>query len=125
MLLKRFYDDPLAQASFLVGDTTTHEAIVVDPNRDVEAYVAAAESEGMRIVAVTETHIHADYCSGTRELAQARRGQGRSSPTRVTPSGSTRGDTSRTWCCCETVVPSAPGTCGWTRSRRRGTHPST
>jgi hydroxyacylglutathione hydrolase len=70
MLLKRFYDDPLAQASFLVGDTATHEAIVVDPNRDIEAYVAAAESEGMRIVAVTETHIHADYCSGTRELAQ-------------------------------------------------------
>ena len=70
MLLKRYYDDPLAQASFLLGDTETHEAIVVDPNRDVEAYVRAAAAEKLRIVAVTETHIHADYLSGTRELAR-------------------------------------------------------
>ncbi len=70
MLLKRYYDDPLAQASFMVGDTVTHEAIVIDPNRDVDAYMAAASADEMRIVAVTETHIHADYCSGTRELAR-------------------------------------------------------
>jgi hydroxyacylglutathione hydrolase len=70
MILKRYYDDPLAQASFLLGDTVTHEAIVIDPNRDVAAYLAAAEAEHVRIVAVTETHIHADYLSGTRELAQ-------------------------------------------------------
>jgi hydroxyacylglutathione hydrolase len=70
MLLKRFYDEPLAQASFLLGDTGSHEAIVVDPNRDIDAYVKAAAAEGMTIVAVTETHIHADYLSGTRELAQ-------------------------------------------------------
>ena len=42
MLLKRFYDDALAQASFLLGDTDTHEALVVDPNRDVDAYLHAA-----------------------------------------------------------------------------------
>src|SRR5262249_4684893 len=47
-----------------------HEAIVVDPNRDIEAYLAAARAEKLKIVAVTETHIHADYLSGTRELAQ-------------------------------------------------------
>ena len=70
MILKRFYDEPLAQASFLLGDTTTHEAIVLDPNRDVDAYLQAAAAEKLRIVAVTETHIHADYLSGTRELAQ-------------------------------------------------------
>ena len=70
MLLQRFYDDPLAQASFLVGDTETGEAIVVDPHRDVELYLAAARAKDLRIVAVTETHIHADFCSGTRELAQ-------------------------------------------------------
>lgn len=70
MLLKRFYDDPLAQASFLLGDTQAREAIVVDPNRDVDAYLAAAAAEKMRIVAVTETHVHADYLSGTRELAR-------------------------------------------------------
>ena len=70
MLLKRFYDEPLAQASFLLADTDAHEAIVVDPNRDVDAYLKAAEAEKLRIVAVTETHIHADYLSGTRELAR-------------------------------------------------------
>jgi hydroxyacylglutathione hydrolase len=70
LLLKRFYDEPLAQASFLVGDTTAREAIVVDPNRDVEAYLQAAAAEKLRIVAVTETHVHADYLSGTRELAR-------------------------------------------------------
>jgi hydroxyacylglutathione hydrolase len=70
VLLKRYYDDPLAQASFLLGDPSTHEAIVVDPNRDIEAYVRGATAEKLRIVAVTETHIHADFLSGTRELAR-------------------------------------------------------
>jgi hydroxyacylglutathione hydrolase len=70
VLLKRFYDDKLAQASYLVGCQATGEALVVDPNRDVECYVQAAEQEGLRITHVTETHIHADYVSGTRELAK-------------------------------------------------------
>jgi hydroxyacylglutathione hydrolase len=70
MLFRRFYDDPLAQASYLIGCQATGEAIVVDPNRDVDQYIAAAEAEGMRITAVTETHIHADFVSGTRELAE-------------------------------------------------------
>lgn len=69
MLLKRFYDDGLAQASFLVGCQATGEAIVLDPNRDVEQYLAAARAEGLRITHVTETHIHADFVSGSRELA--------------------------------------------------------
>src|SRR5882672_8430068 len=70
MILQRFFDEPLAQASFLVGDPVTQEAIVVDPNRDVDAYVRAAAAQRLRIIGVTETHIHADYCSGTRELAR-------------------------------------------------------
>ena len=69
MLLKRFYDEKLAQASWLVGCAATGEALVVDPNRDVEQYIRAAEKEGMRITHVTETHIHADFVSGSRELA--------------------------------------------------------
>jgi hydroxyacylglutathione hydrolase len=69
MILKRLFDEPLAQASFLLGDAVTREAIVIDPHRDVDTYLAAAAAEQLRIVAVTETHIHADYCSGTRELA--------------------------------------------------------
>lgn len=70
MILKRFYDENLAQASFLVGCGATGEAVVVDANRDVEQYIRAAASEGLRITAVTETHIHADYVSGSRELAE-------------------------------------------------------
>ncbi|HEX7917759.1 MAG TPA: rhodanese-like domain-containing protein [Gemmatimonadales bacterium] len=69
MIFQRFFDDKLAQASYLVGCVATGEAVVVDANRDVEPYVRAAEREGLRIVAVTETHIHADYLSGSRELA--------------------------------------------------------
>lgn len=69
MIFRRFYDETLAQASYLIGCARSGEAVVVDPNRLVDQYVAAAESEGVRIAGVTETHIHADYLSGTRELA--------------------------------------------------------
>ena len=70
MLLKRFYDDNLAQASYLIGCAATGEAIVVDPNRDVEQYLRSASGEGLRVTHVTETHIHADFISGSRELAE-------------------------------------------------------
>lgn len=70
MLIERLYDDDLAQASYLIGCQASGEAIVVDPRRDIGDYLRLAESNGLRIVAVTETHIHADYLSGTRELAE-------------------------------------------------------
>lgn len=69
MLLERIYDEDLAQASYFIGCQAKGEAIVVDPRRDTEVYRELAEKNNMRIVAVTETHIHADYLSGTRELA--------------------------------------------------------
>ena len=69
MILKRFYDDNLAQASYMIGCAATGETLVVDPNRDVSQYVAAAQAEGLGITHVTETHIHADFVSGSRELA--------------------------------------------------------
>jgi hydroxyacylglutathione hydrolase len=69
MLIKRFYDEKLAQASYLVGCQATGDALVIDPTRDADFYLEAAEREGLTITAVTETHIHADYASGTRELA--------------------------------------------------------
>jgi hydroxyacylglutathione hydrolase len=69
MLLKRFHDPKLAQTSYLVGCHSSREALVVDPNRDVDRYLQAAEEEGFRIAHVTETHIHADFVSGARELA--------------------------------------------------------
>ena len=69
MLLKRFFHEGLAQASYLVGCQQTGEALIVDPNRDLAQYIAAAKAAGLRITHVTETHIHADFLSGARELA--------------------------------------------------------
>jgi hydroxyacylglutathione hydrolase len=69
VLLRRFYDPKLAQASYLVGCSAAGEALVVDPNRDVDPYLQAADAEGLRVTHVTETHIHADFVSGARELA--------------------------------------------------------
>lgn len=69
MLLERIYDEDLAQASYFIGCQAKGEAIVIDPRRDIDVYLDLAVKNGMRIVAVTETHIHADYLSGTRELA--------------------------------------------------------
>ncbi len=71
MLVRRFYDDRLAQAAYLIGCQRTGEAIVIDPPRDVTEIVDAARAEGLQITRVTETHIHADYVSGARELAAA------------------------------------------------------
>lgn len=71
MLIERIYDKDLAQASYFIGCQAKNTAVVVDPRRDIDVYQAMAENNGMTIVAVTETHIHADYLSGTRELAAA------------------------------------------------------
>ncbi|MGV3710997.1 MAG: MBL fold metallo-hydrolase [Gemmatimonas sp.] len=69
MFFRQFYDTTLAQASYMVGCQKTGEAIVIDPSRDVDVYVRTAAQEGFRIIHVTETHIHADFVSGSRELA--------------------------------------------------------
>jgi hydroxyacylglutathione hydrolase len=70
MILQYFYDKELAQAAYLVGCAATGEALVIDPARDITPYLAAAQDEGLRITQVTETHIHADFVSGARELAE-------------------------------------------------------
>ncbi|HEX7177365.1 MAG TPA: rhodanese-like domain-containing protein [Pyrinomonadaceae bacterium] len=67
MYFKQFYLGCLAQASYLIG--SGGEAVVVDPRRDVDEYIAEAEREGLRIKYVVETHLHADFVSGHRELA--------------------------------------------------------
>ena len=69
MFFRHFYDEQLAQASYLVGCPITGEALVVDPNRNIDSYLRTAEAEGLRVSHVTETHIHADFVSGARELA--------------------------------------------------------
>ncbi len=71
MLFKQIYDESLAQASYIVGCQKTGEAMIVDPRRDIQVYLDEAAANDMTIVAVTETHIHADYLSGSRELELA------------------------------------------------------
>jgi hydroxyacylglutathione hydrolase len=70
MFFKRFYDDGLAQASYLIACDASGAAVVIDPSRDIEQYLATAAAEQLRITHVTETHIHADFVSGSRELAK-------------------------------------------------------
>src|SRR5947209_1054533 len=70
-MFQRFYDEGLAQASFLVGCDRTKQAVVIDPRRDAAVYVEAARQAGSTIVAAIETHVHADFVSGARELASA------------------------------------------------------
>lgn len=69
MFFRHFFDEKLAHYSYLVGCQQTGEAIVIDPARHVNPYFRVAEKEGLHIIAATETHIHADFVSGARELA--------------------------------------------------------
>src|SRR2546423_7044619 len=68
MHLQRFFVEGLAHASYLFGDDGV--AAVVDPKRDVEDYIDAAERAGLRITAILNSHPHADFASGFRELAE-------------------------------------------------------
>jgi len=68
MILKQFYLNCLAHASYLVGDEQTHIAAVVDPQRDVDQYLAFAAERGLRIEHVFLTHLHADFVAGHLEL---------------------------------------------------------
>lgn len=70
MIVRRFFEPGLAQTSYLLACGVAGEAIVIDPHRDVDMYVRAAADENVRIAHVTETHIHADFLSGSRELAR-------------------------------------------------------
>lgn len=70
MFLRMVYDDKLAAGAYLIGCQRTGEAIVIDPERDIDRYEKLAAASGLKIVAVAETHIHADFLSGARELAE-------------------------------------------------------
>lgn len=71
MFFRRVYDEGLAQASYIIGCQQVQKAIVIDPNLDIDTYIRIAEQNGLTIAHVTETHIHADFASGARELAKA------------------------------------------------------
>ncbi|WP_338751494.1 MBL fold metallo-hydrolase [Bacillus sp. FJAT-52991] len=69
MFFRSYFDEKLAQYSYMVGCQKTGEAIVIDPARDITPYVETAKKEGFHLAAATETHIHADFVSGARQLA--------------------------------------------------------
>lgn len=70
MFLRQITDASLAQNAYLIGCQRTGEAIVIDPERDVDRYLKLAKENGLRITSVADTHIHADYLSGARELME-------------------------------------------------------
>jgi hydroxyacylglutathione hydrolase len=69
MHFHQIYDAGLAQYAYLIGCEKTGKALLVDPERDVDRYLRLADEKGLSIEAVVETHIHADFLSGARELA--------------------------------------------------------
>ena len=68
MILHQFYLNCLAHASYLVGDERSHIAAVVDPQRDIDQYLAFAREHDLRIAHVLLTHLHADFIAGHLEL---------------------------------------------------------
>lgn len=68
MFFQQIYDKTLSQASYFIGCQTSKEALVIDAQRDVDIYLQIANQQGMRITHVAETHIHADFLAGSREL---------------------------------------------------------
>jgi hydroxyacylglutathione hydrolase len=70
MFLRQITDSSLAQNAYLIGCQRTGQAIIIDPERDLDRYFHAAAENDLRITAVAETHIHADYLSGARELVE-------------------------------------------------------
>ncbi len=69
MFFQHIYEKGLAQSSYVVGCQKSGTALVIDPKRDIETYLQIAKQEKLTITHVTETHIHADFLSGARELA--------------------------------------------------------
>lgn len=70
MHFTQYYLDCLSQASYLIGDDTSGQAVVVDPRRDIEEYLGDAKANGLTIVGVILTHFHADFVSGHLEMAE-------------------------------------------------------
>ncbi|MEK0414577.1 MAG: hypothetical protein RL070_2065 [Bacteroidota bacterium] len=69
MFFQHVYDKTLAQASYFIGCQKAGVAAVIDPKRDVDTYLEIAKQNNMQITHIFETHIHADFLSGSRELA--------------------------------------------------------
>jgi len=74
MFFRQIYDASLAQNAYLIGCQRTGQALLIDPERDIDRYLAIAEENDLTITHVTETHIHADFVSGSREILETQEG---------------------------------------------------
>lgn len=70
MLLKQIYDSNLSQYAYLIGCTSSGEAVIIDAQRDVDRYIELAEANDLKLIAAAETHIHADFLGGIRQLIE-------------------------------------------------------
>ena len=77
MFLQSFHTPGVAINSYLVGDVFSKRAVVIDPTRDVDPYLKCAQKEGLEITDIAETHVHADFASGARELKHRLQGRAR------------------------------------------------
>lgn len=69
LILEQFVDENLGNSSYLVGSRDSHQAVLIDPPREVDLHLRAAKQEGVDVTHVLETHIHNDFVSGSREVA--------------------------------------------------------
>ena len=74
LYVKQFVDASLGNSSYMVASTQTGLAAVIDPQRDIDRYVRAAEGLGLQLAFALDTHLHADFVSGARELAAQSKG---------------------------------------------------
>lgn len=75
MILQTFTTPGLAINSYLIGDSNFKRALIIDPTRDLEPYLKAARNSGLEITDIAETHVHADFASGSKELKQRLQGK--------------------------------------------------
>lgn len=71
MMLERIFTPGLAQVAYLIADESTGEAALIDPRRDIDVYLSLLTDRQLQLTAIMETHIHADFVSGARELGAA------------------------------------------------------
>ena len=71
MFIKQFVDEGLGNSSYLIAGEASGLAAVIDPQRDVDKYLQTAAGLGLKLAYALDTHLHADFVSGARELAAA------------------------------------------------------
>lgn len=75
MIIRQFYTPGLAIASYIIYDESSRQGAVIDPTRHIEQYLMCAQQENINMMYILETHVHADFASGSQELKAAFKGK--------------------------------------------------